>query len=401
MKYNTKIKKPQYQNGFKVKKRKSNKIDPDLINKLKKDSAVKEAAHLLKKGELVALATETVYGLAADALNPAAVKKIFAAKGRPQDNPLIVHIAKKDDLKRLVSRVPERAKTLIDKFWPGPLTIIFSKKESVPKVTSAGLETIAVRMPAHPLILAVIAESGLLLAAPSANTSGFPSPTKAEHVYHDLQGEIPLILDGGPCQFGVESTVIDLRGQIPKVLRPGGISREKISNFLGEEVFLAGTEAEVKMKSKNKRSEKNSAEEEVPVGEEQKKAIAPGMKYRHYAPQQQVFVFNLTDKLSVLQKAIIKAKTKKIALIAARETEIEIPLERKDNIKEYRVFNHDQPQELAQRLFDLLRKIDADSEIEEIYIEELTAVGIGEAVMNRVFKAAAAENNFQPGGGNN
>lgn len=376
MDYETEIKKTKFQKEFQPDLIKKKAADTDLIEKLKADPAVKKAAALLKKGELVALPTETVYGLAADALNPRAVKKIFKAKGRPQDNPLIVHVADKSQLQQLTSvKIPSKAERLMDKFWPGPLTIIFPKNSQVPAETSAGLDTIAVRMPAHPLILAVIESSDLVLAAPSANTSGFPSPTRAEHVYHDLQAKIPLILDGGPCQFGVESTVIDIRGEEVKVLRPGGISREELAQFLDEEVILAG---EVK----------------------EEKILSPGMKYRHYAPQKKLHIFNFDDKISVLNQALKKAENKKIALIMARESKIEVNLENK-KIELLKVFSHSKPEEMAQKLFNLLRRIDADQSIEEIYIEELETKGIGEAVMNRIYKAAAAEEYSRPGGGDN
>ena len=376
MGYETEIKKTKFQKEFQPDLIKKKAADTDLIEKLKADPAVKKAAALLKKGELVALPTETVYGLAADALNPRAVKKIFKAKGRPQDNPLIVHVADKSQLQQLTSvKIPSKAERLMDKFWPGPLTIIFPKNSQVPAETSAGLDTIAVRMPAHPLILAVIESSDLVLAAPSANTSGFPSPTRAEHVYHDLQAKIPLILDGGPCQFGVESTVIDIRGEEVKVLRPGGISREELAQFLDEEVILAG---EVK----------------------EEKILSPGMKYRHYAPQKKLHIFNFDDKISVLNQALKKAENKKIALIMARESKIEVNLENK-KIELLKVFSHSKPEEMAQKLFNLLRRIDADQSIEEIYIEELETKGIGEAVMNRIYKAAAAEEYSRPGGGDN
>jgi L-threonylcarbamoyladenylate synthase len=231
-------------------------------------------------------------------------------------------------------------------------------------------------MPAHPLMLAVIELSGLTLAAPSANTSGFPSPTRAEHVYNDLEGKIPLILDGGPCYFGVESTVIDIRSEQLKVLRPGGISREEISQFLGEEVVLA---AELK-------------DDQV---------LSPGMKYRHYAPEKRLYTFNFEDKISVLNQALKRAEQTKIAMITARESKIDSEKISGKKIKLLQVFNHARPEELAQKLFDLLRKLDADESIEEIYIEELDAAGIGEAVMNRIFKAAAADQYSQPGGGSN
>ena len=377
MQFKTEIRKTEYQKEFQSDKLEKMAADSDLKDKLKNDPAVIEAAELLKRGEVVALPTETVYGLAADAMNSKAVKKIFSAKGRPQDNPLIVHIADKSQLEQLTAgKISNRAEKLIEKFWPGPLTIIFSKNKNVPSETSAGLQTIALRMPAHPLMLAVIECSGLALAAPSANTSGFPSPTRAEHVYNDLESKIPLILDGGRCHFGVESTVIDLRGAEIKVLRPGGISREEISQFLGEEVLLAA-EADGNQ------------------------VLSPGMKYRHYAPQKKLYVFNFDDKVSVLKQALQRAEDKRIAIITARESKFESEDLANENIKFLRVFNHAKPEELAQKLFDLLRKLDDDRSIEEIYIEELDTVGIGEAVMNRIYKAAAAGEYSQPGGGDN
>ena len=376
MQLNTKIIKTKHQKDFRFKSINKLAVDSDLRQKLEKDPAVIEAVKLLNREEIVALPTETVYGLAADAMAPEAVKKIFKAKGRPQDNPLIVHIANKSQLRRLTAaKISTKAEKLIEHFWPGPLTIIFPKNPEVPAETSAGLDTIAVRMPAHPLMLAVIERSGIVLAAPSANTSGFPSPTRAKHVYNDLKGKIPLILDGGPCHFGVESTVIDIRGEQIKVLRPGGISREELANFLKEEVILA---ADLK----------------------DEKVLSPGMKYRHYAPQKKLYVFNFDDKNYILKQALKKAESKKIALITARESKIDVELKSK-NIEILRVFSHAQPEELAQKLFALLRKLDDNQSIEEIYIEELDAVGIGEAVMNRIYKAAAVEKHFQPGGGNN
>ncbi|RAK09828.1 translation factor SUA5 [Halanaerobium saccharolyticum] len=377
MQFKTEIKKTGYGEEFQSESIEKHALDSVLRNKLKEDQAVIEASDLLKNGEIVALPTETVYGLAADAMNPEAVKKIFKAKGRPQDNPLIVHIADKSQLQQLTAaKISDRAEKLMEKFWPGPLTIIFSKNQKVPAVTSAGLQTLAVRMPAHPLMLAVIERSGLALAAPSANTSGFPSPTRAEHVYNDLKGKIPLILDGGPSHFGVESTVIDLRGEQPEVLRPGGVSRREISRVLGEDVILA---AELK----------------------DRQVLSPGMKYRHYAPQKKLYIFNFEDKISVLNQALKRAESKKIALITARESKIDRKKLADKKIKILKVFNHAKPEELAQKLFDLLRKLDADQSVKEIYIEELETKGIGEAVMNRIYKAAAADDYSQPGGGDN
>lgn len=377
MQFETEIKKTEYQAELEAGSIKLLALDSSFLGKLKQDAAVAEAAEFLQKGEVVGLPTETVYGLAADALNPKAVRKIFQAKGRPQDNPLIVHIAKKIQLQQLINEdISEKAEKLMSKFWPGPLTIIFSKNKIVPSETSAGLETIAVRMPAHPLILAVIEKTGLPLAAPSANTSGFPSPTRARHVYNDLKGKIPLILDGGSCQVGVESTVLDIRSEQVKVLRPGGISREELSQYLGEEVILASDLKD-------------------------KKVLSPGMKYRHYAPRKKLYIFNFTDKNYVLKQALKKAEIKKVAIITARESKFEAEELADKKIEILKVFSHDQPEELAQKLFHLLRKLDADDSIAEIYIEELNSEGIAEAVMNRVYKAAAAEKYSQPGGGDN
>ena len=202
-----------------------------------KNKEVQKAAEYIKMGELAAFPTETVYGLGADALNPNAVKKIFAAKGRPQDNPLIVHVADLEQLKKLIrGELSKVSRKLINKYWPGPLTLIFQKSSTVPDRTTAGLDTVAVRMPDNPIALALIKAASLPIAAPSANTSGYPSPTEAEHVYNDLNGKIPLIIDGGPCRVGLESTVLDIRGEKPVILRPGGITREDLSGFLGIEI---------------------------------------------------------------------------------------------------------------------------------------------------------------------
>ncbi|RQD78835.1 MAG: threonylcarbamoyl-AMP synthase [Halanaerobium sp. MSAO_Bac5] len=344
----------------------------EIIKTNNDDQAVEKAAELLKKGELVAIPTETVYGLAADALNPEAVQKIFKAKGRPQDNPLIVHIGAQKDLEKLISEiVSKRAQKLIDNYWPGPLTLIFKKSSLVPAETSAGLDTVAVRMPSHPLTLALLQKSGLVLAAPSANTSGYPSPTTAEHVYADLKNKIPLILDGGNCEVGVESTVIDLSQKEAVVLRPGGISREELAEFLGEELRLNNS-----------------------LDNDQAGVISPGMKYRHYAPQKNLYIFE-TAKKDLLFK---RAEEKKIALIISRQTELG---QQEEKLKIIRAYDRENPAELARKLFALLRELDNDPEVEEIYIEELAQEGLGETLMNRIYKAAAAKDEAQPGGGDN
>ena len=217
------------------------KLDPDgeiamqteYLNAAEDDGAVARAAQLLREGKLVAIPTETVYGLAADALNGPAVARIFEAKGRPQDNPLIVHIAREADWTPLVKEIPEAAHRLAERFWPGPLTIILEKSGLIPDEVSAGLSTVAVRCPSHPAAQAVIRAAGRPLAAPSANLSGKPSPTTAERVLEDMDGKIEAVLDGGPCAVGVESTVLSLAGAVPRLLRPGGVTAEQLREVLG------------------------------------------------------------------------------------------------------------------------------------------------------------------------
>lgn len=233
--------------------------------------AIESAANLIKEGDLVAIPTETVYGLAANALDEKAVQKIFSVKGRPQDNPLIVHISDIAMWESLVTEVTEEAKLLAKAFWPGPLTIILPKSDRVPEQTSASLDTVAVRMPSHPAARAVIEAAGLPLAAPSANLSGSPSPTSVSHCADDLWGKVPLILDGGMCSVGIESTVISLVGE-PVVLRPGQITVEQLSAVLERPVAIA--EAVIKPLS------------------DSEKPQSPGMKYRHYAPRAKVILID-------------------------------------------------------------------------------------------------------------
>ena len=232
------------------------------------------AARLLQQGELVALPTETVYGIAADARNGEAVKKIFEAKGRPQDNPLIVHICGMEMLHGIVSEVPERAKKLAAAFWPGPLTMVMPRGPEVSEVTCAGLDTVGVRMPSHPVVQAVIKASGVAFAAPSANLSGKPSPTNAQDVFTDMDGRLPLILDGGECDVGVESTVISVVGEKPTLFRPGHITLEDLERALGEEVEVS-----------------KAILEKLPEGAVVR---SPGMKYKHYAPKADVTLLDGT-----------------------------------------------------------------------------------------------------------
>lgn len=228
------------------------------------------AAKLLRQGELVALPTETVYGLAADARNADAVRKIFVAKGRPQDNPLIVHIGSMEMLPGLVAEIPPRAGKLARAFWPGPLTMVLPRGSEVSEVTCAGLDTVGVRMPSHPVVRQVIQASGVAFAAPSANLSGKPSPTNAADTLADLDGRLPLILDGGTCAVGVESTVVSLAGEHPILLRPGYVTKEQMEAVLGEEVLVS-----------------HAILEKLREGET---ARSPGMKYKHYAPKAQVTI---------------------------------------------------------------------------------------------------------------
>ena len=238
------------------------------------DKSIALAAELLQKGELVALPTETVYGIAADARNGEAVKKIFEAKGRPQDNPLIVHIYGMEMLKGIVSEVPDRAYKLAKAFWPGPLTMVMPRGGEVSDVTCAGLDTVGVRMPSHPVVQAVIKASGVAFAAPSANLSGKPSPTNAQDVFTDMDGRLPLILDGGECDVGVESTVVSVVGDKPTLFRPGHITLEDLERALGEEVEVS-----------------KAILEKLPEGAVVR---SPGMKYKHYAPKADVTLLNGT-----------------------------------------------------------------------------------------------------------
>ena len=239
------------------------------VDKEKPDLQVmRMAGEILRKGGLVAFPTETVYGLGGDGLNAGSSKKIYAAKGRPSDNPLIIHIADLESLEKIVKSVPPKAKLLAEKFWPGPLTMIFSKSSRVPYETTGGLESVAVRMPSHPVALAIIREGGGYIAAPSANTSGRPSPTRAEHVCEDLTGKIDMIVDGGAVGIGLESTIVDFTEEVPVILRPGYINQEMIQEVIGPVRMDRG----------------------LLITEEKVRPKAPGMKYRHYAPKAQLTI---------------------------------------------------------------------------------------------------------------
>lgn len=263
--------------------------------------AIERAARLLRAGELVALPTETVYGLGANALNEEAVRKIFAAKGRPADNPLIVHVADAQAAEALC-HLDDRARALMRRFCPGPLTLLLPKKPCVPEVVNAGLPSVAIRIPAHPVARALLRACGVPVAAPSANTSGKPSPTTAKHVWEDMKGKLPLILDGGPCEVGLESTVVDMTAEIPTVLRPGGITPEMLLEALPE-VRVA-----------------DSVLRPLQTGEA---APSPGMRYRHYAPGGELTLVsgstqNVKNRVLQLYKAAL-SRDKTACILAFEE----------------------------------------------------------------------------------
>lgn len=337
--------------------------------------AVLKATRLLQQGEVVAIPTETVYGLAGDCFKPAAVAKIFAAKGRPHDNPLIVHIAEHQDIYRVSPRpIKDMAFELITRFWPGPLTIILPKKEELPYETTAGLDTVAIRMPSHPVTKAILARSGLILAAPSANSSGFPSPTRARHVLRDLNNKIPLIVDGGSCSVGLESTVVDLTEDEPVLLRPGGITAYQIEEVLGK-----------KLKKQYEVETDNSPK-------------SPGLKYKHYSPRAEVIILN-GDSPAFIWEEACKIKGKRALLITTETAEkindllasSELKAASKcadGNLEIFEMGSYTNPEIIARRLFALLRDMD-NKGFETLLIEKIADSGLGEAVMNRLMRAAS------------
>ena len=324
------------------------------------------ASDLLQAGQLVAFPTETVYGLGADAMNPEAVLSIFHAKGRPADNPLIVHIHDRAQLQNLCI-VPDRVLPLMDAFWPGPLTLLFQKLPSVPDEVTASLPTVAVRMPSHPVAAALLKACNLPVAAPSANSSGRPSPTLASHVMEDMQGRIPLILDGGPCEVGVESTVLDLCHGAPTILRPGGITKEMLESVLHQEVLLAGSILR-------------------PLKPDEK-ALSPGMRYRHYAPKAAVTLVEGEEQA-------VLSRMKELFLAESSEGRKSCVLCFSEHLDALRDCNpHDigsrnHAEEIAHRLFSMLRKLD-DEGMDSVFSEVIPPEGMGLAVMNRLGRAAA------------
>ena len=328
------------------------------------ETMIEEAGRIIRKGGLVAFPTETVYGLGGDALNPESSKKIYAAKGRPSDNPLIVHIADKRDLYRIVREVPEKAKKLMEAFWPGPLTMIFYKNELVPQATTGGLDTVAVRMPSDRIAAAFIRAAGGFVAAPSANVSGRPSTTTAAHVEEDLSGRIEMILDGGQAVIGLESTIVDMSVEPPVILRPGAVTKEMMEAVIGPlEVDKAIIAPDSGVKPK-----------------------APGMKYRHYAPRADLAV--VEGSTGAVIAAInqlaeeAEAEGKRVGIIATDETKDRYP---KGLVLSLGARKHEE--EIAQHLFEVLRDFD-ETDVDCIYSEAFDEASIGPAIMNRLLKAA-------------
>ena len=331
-----------------------------LLNNNEKD--IETAGKILANGGLVGIPTETVYGLAADALNGKAVVEIFAAKGRPMDNPLIVHIQDIADIENfsLASEFSGKAQALAQAFWPGPITIIVPKGKNIPNEVSAGLDTVAIRLPQHPVARAIIKAAGTPLAAPSANLSGSPSPTTAQHVMNDMNGKIDAVLDGGHCDVGLESTVITVATPVPRLLRPGGITPEQIEAVIGQIDI------------------DDAVLNQLQDGE---KAASPGMKYKHYAPKAKVVLLRGEGFVDFVNGCCTENT---LALCYDEDAEkLKVPylsLGEKDNYETQ-----------AQRLFDALRKIDETPQISLVYARCPQPCGVGMAVYNRLIRAAGFE----------
>ena len=318
------------------------------------EASIRRAAALLRAGELVAFPTETVYGLGADALNGEAAARIFAAKGRPADNPLIAHIAGESGLAGLIALEPcTCARKLMRAFWPGPMTLIFPKSPRVPREVTAGLDTVAVRMPSHPVARALICAAQTPIAAPSANRSGRPSPTTAAHVLEDMEGRIPLILDGGPCEVGLESTVVDVTGARPRILRPGGVTLEMLEGVVGDVDVDEGVLHQLQAGSQ---------------------ARSPGMKYKHYAPKGEVTIVTGPRAAQEIAR-LYDAADGRAAILAFSQADYGAR-------RVYRLKN------APGELFAALRQLDEDG-METIYAEDVPTAGVGLAVMNRLMRAAA------------
>lgn len=329
------------------------------------DEVIAQASAILRRGGLVAFPTETVYGLGGNGLDGEAAHRIYSAKGRPSDNPLILHIADTGAIKELAVDIPESAYRLAEAFWPGPLTMILRKSGIVPYTTTGGLETVAVRMPSHPVAHELIARSGVYIAAPSANLSGRPSPTRGEHVAEDMAGRIDMIIDGGDIEIGIESTIVDLTVPVPMILRPGYITAEMIKEVLGEVCFDRTVLTHAMTEDRPK---------------------APGMKYRHYAPKAELSIVEgdndrVVEKINALT-AQYKAEGKRVGILSSSE-----------NAARYRgdytavVGSRQDEKEIAAHLFDVLRSFDHEN-VDVILSEGFSEREFGQAVMNRLIKAA-------------
>lgn len=336
---------------------KISKIDEANIDK----EEIKKHASFLSQGKTVIFPTETVYGLGANALDEDAVKKIYEAKGRPSDNPLIVHICEKDEVNTLATDINEKAKKLMDEFWPGPLTMIFKKKEIVPQRTSGGLDTVAIRMPSNLVAREIIRQSGVPIAAPSANISGRPSPTKGEHVCDEMSGRVYGIIVGGDCNFGLESTVIDMTSEKPMILRPGSVTKEQMEKIIGEILIDPSIEGKADVK----------------------KAKAPGMKYTHYSPNGDVYIvrgedYKVIEKINSLIEEN-EEKGLKCGVICLNKN--------KGNYKGEVIGLGNNLDEVGSNLFNSLIEMDK-KEIDVIYSEAFSNQGVGRAIMNRLMKSA-------------
>lgn len=330
-----------------------------------RDEELAEAAQILRDGGLVAFPTETVYGLGANALNEEAAKKIYAAKGRPSDNPLIAHISCMEELEPLVKEIPEAGRKLAEAYWPGPLTMIFPKSSIVPYGTTGGLETVAVRMPSDPVANRLIHLAKVPVAAPSANTSGRPSPTTAQHVWQDMNGRIEMILDGGPVGIGVESTIVDVSGEVPTLLRPGAVTMEMLEKTVGH-------------------VEIDPAIQGPPTADFHPKA--PGMKYRHYAPHAQMTLVEgeaeaVANKINELVKEGLEQNLR-VGVICTDESRSSYP----DGLVRS-VGERAKEETIAHNLFAVLREFD-DLDVDVIYSESFSKDHLGQAIMNRLTKAA-------------
>ena len=331
-----------------------NKPDKDLIAVF---------ASMLASGKTVIFPTETVYGLGANALDEEAAAKIYQAKGRPSDNPLLVHVADKEDVYDLVENIDSRAKLLMDRFWPGPLTIVFKKKDIIPDRTSGGLDTVAIRMPSDQVARDLIRQAGVPIAAPSANISGRPSPTKPEHIIRDMDGRVDGILVGGSCNYGVESTIVDLSGDVAMVLRPGSITLEMLGEVLGQ----VNLDPSLKNKDDNIR------------------AKAPGMKYKHYSPRAQVYIVRAGDQEDFARRV------DELCLDNAKKGLKTGVMTRSSDQHPYQaqVFDPGESDaEVAKNLFDSLISLDRES-IDIAYVPYFEEKGLGVAIMNRLKMAAA------------